>query len=188
MTSADDILITGVGVVSPIGIGRTDFWKTLIAGQSGVRNLDALADTVYPVKFGAEVVGFEPKKYVKPRKSLKVMCREVQMGFSAAALAVQDAELDTAALNPDRLGVVYGSEMLYCELESLSDLFGECQVDGDYQFELFGELAQARMYPLWMLKYLPNMTACHVGIAYDGRGPNNTIVNGDASNLLGSSA
>jgi len=106
------------------------------------------------------------------------------MGFSAAALAVDDASLDSSALDPDRLGVVYGTEMLYCGLDSLADVFRDSQTGGEFQHELFGELAQAKMYPLWMLRFLPNMTACHVGIAYDGRGPNNTIVEGDASSLI----
>ncbi len=184
MTSADDILITGVGVVSPIGIGREAYWTSLMEGVSGVRPIPSLVDSEFPVKFGAEVQDFEPKKYVKPRKSLKVMCREIQIGFSASTLALEDAALTAEHIDPDRIGVIYGSEMLYCAIDTMADVYRKCLKDGEFDFDEWGEQSQAKMYPLWMLMFLPNMTACHAGISIDARGPNNTIVAGDASSLL----
>jgi len=56
-------------------------------------------------------------------------------------------------------------------------------IDGKFDFSLWGETAMAEMYPLWMLKYLPNMPACHIGIAQDARGPNNSLTLGDVSSL-----
>jgi 3-oxoacyl-[acyl-carrier-protein] synthase II len=137
-----------------------------------------------PVKFGAEIKDFDPKQFVKPRKSLKVMCREIRMGYSAAAIAMQDAGLSKGDVDPDRFGVVLGSEMFYCELDELADAYKKCVVDGELTPDLWGEGAMKDLYPLWMLKYLPNMIACHVALAQDARGPNNTIVLDEVSSLL----
>lgn len=184
MAKSDDIVITGVGVVSPVGIGREPYFDALLTGKSGVQMIEEFVDTPLEVKIGAPVTDFEPKKYVKPRKSLKVMCREVQMGFSAATLALDDAKLTAGDFEPERLGVVYGTEMLYSDISEMKALYSACQRDGEFVYDLYGESYPNSMYPLWMLMFLPNMTACHIGISIDGRGPNNTIVDGDASSLM----
>lgn len=171
-------------MVSPIGIGRTAFLDSLRAGRSGVTPLQELADTGLPVKFGSELSDFDPKLYVKPRKSLKVMCREIQTGFAAGMLAFDDAQLVDGQIDPDRLGVVYGSELFYGELAEYTEIYRNCTVDGEFRFPTWGDRFQTDMFPLWMLKYLPNMVACHVGIAHDARGPNNTMVLGEVSSLL----
>lgn len=182
MSAESQVVITGLGVVSPIGVGRDAFARALRAGTSGVSPLAELADTAFRVKFGAAVTDFEPKEFVRPRKSLKVMSREIQMGLAAATLAMSDA--GDPQPDPDRFGVVFGSEMLYCPVDELSDVFRACLVDGQFDFSKWGHAATHGLYPLWMLKYLPNMTACHIGIAHDSRGPNNTITLGEASSLL----
>ncbi len=179
-----EVVITGVGVVCPIGIGRTPFLESLQTGRSGVAALPELAETEVPVKFGSALTDFDAKLYVKPRKSLKVMCREIQAGYAAATLAVEDAGLDVAAVDSDRFGVVYASELFYGELSEYTEIYRSCTVDGEFRFPAWGSRFQSDMYPLWMLKYLPNMVACHVGIAHDARGPNNTIVLGEVSSLL----
>ncbi len=184
MSQHRQVVITGIGVVSPIGIGKDAFWDSLAAGRSGVAMLPVLRDTVVPVRFGALVSDFDAKQYVKPRKSLKVMSHEIQLGFAAATLAVEDAALPTESLDPDRFGVLYGCEMLYGAPEELITIYRNSIVDNHYDHDKWGERLAADIFPLWMLKYLPNMVACHVGIALDARGPNNTIVLGEASSLL----
>jgi 3-oxoacyl-[acyl-carrier-protein] synthase II len=184
MTHSCDIVITGTGVVSPIGIGKEAFWQSLERGASGVRRLRNFDSTALPAPFGGELVDFEPKQYVTPRKSLKVMSREIQFGFAAARLAIQDAAIDPAHIDPDRFGVIYGSEMFYCDLEELSECYRPCLEGGEFRMDLWGTAGISKLYPLWMLMYLPNMVACHVAIAHDARGPNNTISCGDASSLL----
>ncbi|REJ67523.1 MAG: beta-ketoacyl-[acyl-carrier-protein] synthase family protein [Planctomycetota bacterium] len=182
--SAREVVITGVGMVTPIGIGRADFWNSLIEGQSGVRPLTRLDIDSLRVKFGGEVAEFDPKAYVRPRKSLKVMSREIQFGFAAADLAFRDAELSEGAIDHDRMGVVFGADMMYCELDDLSDAYNSCMPEGEFDFSLWGSQALSQMYPLWMLKYLPNMPACHIAIALDAHGPNNSITLGEVSGLL----
>ncbi len=185
MDQPRDVVITGVGVVSPIGIGRTAFWDSLLQGRSGVRTLTEHAGaTDIPFRIGAPLNDFDGKNFVQPRKSLKVMCKEIQSAYAAASLAMQDAGLAKGAAAADRFGVVLGSEMMYGELVEVMDVFSHCVVDGQFSYEKWGENAFKDLFPLWMLKYLPNMAACHIGIVHDARGPTNSIVQGEVSSLL----
>jgi 3-oxoacyl-[acyl-carrier-protein] synthase II len=99
-------------------------------------------------------------------------------------MAIEDAGLDPARVDPDRFGVVFGSQMLYGDIAELEDIYRYAIVTGQFHLPRFAERIGADLYPLWMLKYLPNMAACHIGIAFDARGHNNTIVQGEASSLL----
>ena len=90
------MVITGLGVVSPIGIGRDAFNASLRAGRSGVRPITLFDASGFPVRFAGEVTDFDPKLYVRPRKSLKVMAREIQFGFAAADMALPGREIGSA--------------------------------------------------------------------------------------------
>lgn len=182
--SSREVVITGVGMVSPIGIGREDYWTSLLEGRSGVGPISLFDSRSWNVHFAGEVHGFEPKKFVRPRKSLKVMSREIQFGFTAADLAFVDAGLKDQTVDSDRFGVVYGADMMYCDLQEMADAYKSCLDNGEFEFSNWGSKALAKMYPLWMLKYLPNMPACHIAIALDARGPNNSITLGEVSSLL----
>lgn len=184
MSEEPQVVITGLGVVSPIGVGIDPFWASLREGRSGVSLFPLVQDTPIPVKIGAAVTDFEPKQHVKPRKSLKVMCREVQMGFAAAAMAIDHAGIDSNAVYATRYGVVFGAESAYGPPEEWVDVYQRIMQEGVLQRERFAETANREMYPLWMLKFLPNMVGSHVGIANDARGPSNTIAHDNVSSLL----
>ncbi|NIP84682.1 MAG: beta-ketoacyl-[acyl-carrier-protein] synthase family protein [Planctomycetales bacterium] len=178
-----EVVITGMGVISPIGIGLDAFWDALQAGRSGIGELTAFDNRNCPCKLAGQVDDFDPKQYVRPRKSLKVMCRDIQLGFAAADMAVGDSGLKEAAVDPERVGVIFGADLMYCEVEEIVDPMRSCMVNGKFEFARWGSQALSEMYPLWLLKYLPNMPACHIGIAHDARGPNNSITLGDVSSL-----
>jgi 3-oxoacyl-[acyl-carrier-protein] synthase II len=178
-----EVVITGVGIACPLGVGREAVWSALERRQSGVRTIGWLAESGFPAGFGGEVPDFDPKQYVKPRKSLKVMCREIQLAFTATELAWADASLDAAPPDPERLGVVCGANLFRSELDELVNVYRVSDNRGAFDFSRWKE-AMRELYPLWMLKYLPNMAACQIGIAHDARGPNNSIVEGDVSALL----
>ncbi|MEL7336404.1 MAG: beta-ketoacyl synthase N-terminal-like domain-containing protein, partial [Planctomycetota bacterium] len=191
----DAVVVTGVGVVSSLGIGADAFWEGMCAGNGGLQQYLIRGET--PVApdgdgdqdplLGCPVIDFQPKQLVKPRKALKVMSRELQTSFAASSLALDDADIrdyltDRTQIPADRIGTVYGSEMLYGAPSELTDAVRGCQsADGTIDASMFGGVAKKQVMPLWMLKYLPNMAACHAGIAVDARGPNNTIVVGDTS-------
>lgn len=180
----DDVLITGIGIVSPIGIGTDAVRQSIANRTSGVTAIDDLAQAGWLAPYGGQVVDFDPKEYVKPRKSMKVMAREIQMAFAAAELAATDAGAEPGTFDPDRSGVVLGAGTMYCDVEELADAYRACATEDGFDFSKWGQEAARQMFPLWMLKYLPNMPACHIGIRQDARGPNNTIAHGDVSSLL----
>ncbi|MEO0528992.1 MAG: beta-ketoacyl-[acyl-carrier-protein] synthase family protein [Planctomycetota bacterium] len=180
-----DVLITGVGVVSPIGIGVEAVWETLQARRSGIRTIPELAEVGWIAPFGGQVADFEGKKYVQPRKSLKVMAREIQLAFAAGELAWADAGLESAEVDSERVGVVGGAGLLYCGLDELAAPLAESlNEQGEVDLIEWGASGMRQLFPLWMLKYLPNMAACHVGIRRQAFGPTNTISLGDVSSLL----
>ncbi len=183
MTSHQNIVITGLGIVSPIGIGQEPFWTALCEGRSGIRSLPMCDDPTLPVPIGGVVADFDPKQYVRPRKSLKIMNRDIQLGFAAADLACVDSQLQAGTVDPERLGVLLGTDMMACDLDELIGTYVSCTVDGRFDFSRWGQACVAELFPLWMLKYLPNMPACHIGIAQDARGPNNSVTLGEVSTL-----
>jgi 3-oxoacyl-[acyl-carrier-protein] synthase II len=184
MTRDCDVVITGVGVVSPCGIGIDEFWHTLLAGRSGIDRLSMAADTGLPIKIGGEISDFDPREFIAPRKRLKLMCREMQTGYAAASLAVNDAGLDKSCTEPERLGVLFGGERYFDPVETTEEACRACIVDGEMNPELWGVASITKLHPLCMLRNLPNMCACHIAIGHDARGPCNTIVSDDVSSLL----
>lgn len=184
MVGLRDIVITGIGCVSPLGIGRCAFQRALLAEQCAIRPRIVLSDTERTTYYAASVDDFDGKQYVTPRKALKVMGREIQMAYSAAHLAWQDAGLTDVSPDPERMGAVYGTEMIPGDLMDILPCVQACSTNGEMDFSTWGKVFDKHIYPLWMLKYLPNMPACHVGIAVDARGPNNSIALEEASSLL----
>src|SRR6185437_13462288 len=174
MSPVPEVVITGLGVVSPIGIGTAAFWNSLDERSCGIRRISVFDTSSVGIDAGAEVLDFDAKDFVKPRKSLKVMSRDIQMGVVAASLATEAACVTTAGVSPERMGVVFGADMIHCEPDDVSNAYRRCVVDGRFDFRLWGQSSMEEIYPLWMLKYLPNMAACHIAIAHDARGPNNT--------------
>ena len=103
------VVVTGVGVVSPIGIGNDQFWNSLIANRSGIDFLESVPGDGLPSAFGAEVRDFDPALHLRDRKFLKVMSRDIQLGVASANLAVKDAEISPGDIDPYRLGVEFGA-------------------------------------------------------------------------------
>lgn len=184
MIGVDDIVITGLGCVTPIGIGREAFEAGLLSGKCGIQHHLTLDDVQATTYYAATIDDFDGKLYVTPRKALKVMSREVQLAYAAAHLAWQDADLSEFRLDPERMGVVFGSEILTGDHDAICPAVRACSESGQMDFSVWGREFPKHIYPLWMLRNLPNMPACHVGIAVDARGPNNTIAQEEVSSLL----
>lgn len=192
MNNLSEVVITGMGVVSPIGIGVDHFWNSLVRrhGEIGLSGAYRLEDVRrapgLPYPLVAEIKNFDTKRiqaWKNMRRNIKVMSRDAQIGFVAADYAREDARLDAAPVEPERQGILYGAMMTLVNLDELIDLF-RASMDENRRFvmEILGNGFNT-VYPLWMLKYLPNMTPCHIGIAYDLRGPSNTLVNGETAGI-----
>lgn len=186
------VVITGMGVICPLGNSVSGMWESLVTGTSGVRRLpEHLAESL-PTPFFAEATDFTghiddfgeleagAKKAI--RKGLKLMCRESQMGVASAQRALAAADWTVGATEPERTGVVFGSDYMLTEPEDVAASVARCREGEDgFNFELWGGEGMREMTPLWLLKYLPNMPACHITIYNDMRGPSNSLTLREAS-------
>ena len=174
-----EVVLTGLGVLSPVGVDKGTFWNAILEGKSGVGflNVETADESLRPM--GSEVPDFHAKDHVKPRKNIKIMSRDIQMAFVSACLACQDAGLTTEGDNrnvdPDRFGVIFGSDLIGTEVDMVLGAFRAGIADGRYNFSQWGTDAMREIFPLWMLKFLPNMPACQISIGLDARGPSNSI-------------
>ena len=179
-----EIAITGVGVVSPIGIGIEEVSKSLDEKQTGIGFRDGFENVDSPMRVVASIKNFEGKKFVKPRKSIKVMCRPIQFGFAASSLALEQAGISESDFEPERKATIFGSEAFVADPKELADIFRKCVLNEVFDHNKWGEFILREIEPLWMLKYLPNMVASHVSISFDARGPSNSVCQAEASGSL----
>jgi 3-oxoacyl-[acyl-carrier-protein] synthase II len=178
-------------VICPLGCTKESLWEGLCQRRSGVArhsadNGDAPVPCVAEARqFTGEIDGFGPlekdqKKAI--RKGLKVMCRECQMGVAVAQLALADAGLALGQADPERTGISFGADYMLSVPEEFSEGVVQCVDErGRFEFARWGTSGMAKMSPLWLLKYLPNMPASHLAIYNDFRGPNNSITLREAS-------
>ena len=172
------VVITGLGVVAPNGVGREAFWSACLEGKSGVGPIRSFDASGHPVKIAAEVKDFDVTPFVPAcqRKSLKIMSRAMQFAVGAAGLGVRDAGLDLEKEDPTRIGVVMGTGLVPVDMPELTPALVEsCDADGHLQTAKLGQRGPDVVFPLWILKYLPNMVAAHISMALNAQGPNSTI-------------
>ena len=191
------VYITGLGVVSGFALGAEAAWEGVLAGRSAISGIGAFDASEFGCTVAAEVPEFGirdhvPKSY---RKATKVMARDIELAVVAADLAARDAGLITPGTDadgggelshePGRVGCHIGAGLIAAELDELTAALVEA-TDGGNAFDIhkWGREGMNHLTPLWLLKYLPNMLACHVTIIHDARGPSNTITCGDASGGL----
>lgn len=185
------VVISGMGVISPLGNSIEEVWEALCAGRSGVGPLTTVPAECFPTRIAAEarqfrgtVEDFGPldKEQTKAiRKGLKVMCRECQMGVAAAQLALHHSGLAGRA-DPERTGICFGSDYMVTLPEEFTEGIREClDPAGRFEPSRWPQYGLPKMSPLWLLKYLPNMPASHLAIYNDLRGPSNSITLREAS-------
>ena len=175
------VVVTGIGVVAPNGVGKDAFWRACVDGHSGIGPIRSFDASNHPIRVAGEVHDFDPEPYIpdKFRKSVKVMGRAARFGIGAAGLAVADSGLNIAGENPERLGVVMGTGLVPMDLGELAPMLARaCQEDGQFDETKLPRPggSDAQLFPLWLLKYLPNMAAAHISMAFNCQGPNNTVV------------
>ncbi len=197
MSSNDEqIVISGVGVITCFGVGIDALWDAMMEGRTGIRRIERFD----PGGFTSQVAGelaedaFKVRKIVPKthRKATKVMCRDTELAVGAAADAVENAGLTTAATSddpptipPDRVGCHIGAGLISAEVNELAAaLVTSRKEDGTFDLAHWGSEGMQNLTPLWLLKYLPNMLACHVTIVHDCQGPSNTITCCEASSGL----
>jgi 3-oxoacyl-[acyl-carrier-protein] synthase II len=186
------VVITGIGVISPIGIGTKAFWENLLAGQAGVRTIQSFDASAFRSHIAGEVPAYKIGDYVPKsyRKATKVMARDIELAVVAADDAFKDSGLkskaytETPDINPARFGCNIGAGLISCELNELTSAMHVARDGNKLDLQKWGREGMGQLTPLWLLKYLPNMLACHVTIIHELKGPSNTITCADASSHL----
>ncbi len=162
------VVVTGLGPITPIGIGKAAFWEGLRAGVSGVRRVDDLVDLDgIEVKIGAPVLDFDPLEHMDRRRARRID-RSAQFGLVAAKLAFADAGIDPGELDPERSGVIAGTGIGGLETMSAN-------------FKVLFEQGPRRISPFFIPRLMPNAVAGEIAIEYGLRGGNFGVVSACAS-------
>ena len=161
------VAVTGLGAVTPIGIGKENFWNALIAGQNGIGKITRYDPTETSVQIAGEVKDFDPAQFID-KKELKRMDRFTQFALAAARLAIEDSKLDVEKIDSDRAGVFVGT-----------GIGGMDTLHNQYE-KLFSKGA-SRISPFFIPMAITNMAAGNVAIAFKLNGPCSCIVTACAS-------
>jgi 3-oxoacyl-[acyl-carrier-protein] synthase II len=161
------VVITGLGVVSPVGKGKEEFWSALLGGVSGISPISSFDSSDYPCKIAAEIKDFDPSSFVD-KKEVKRMDRFVQFAAVASLMAVQDAQLTISADNSGDVGVVIGS--------GIGGI-----LTWESQHSLLIERGPSRVSPFFVPMMISNMASGHVSMLLSAKGPNTTTVTACAS-------
>ncbi|MEE2896169.1 MAG: beta-ketoacyl synthase N-terminal-like domain-containing protein [Planctomycetota bacterium] len=190
------VVISGLGPVTPAGVGIDALWELACNGGHALSRIQCFDASGFRSRHGGEITrelfnvrDAVPKSY---RKATKVMARDIEFAVGGAAAAVADAGLVTRAttedeptIAPDRMGCHIGAGLIAADIDELTMALSRSTDDaGDFDYATWGREGMGNLTPLWLLKYLPNMLACHVTIIHDCQGPSNTITCAESSATL----
>ncbi len=161
------VVITGMGVVSPVGIGLDEFWSALTAGISGIGTITKFDPSEYNSKIAGEVKNFNPTDYIE-KKEARRMDKFAQFAVAATDMAIKDAGLDLEKEKRERIGVIIGSG-----IGGMETLWEQAQV--------LLNRGPGRVSPFFVPMMIANMGAGQMAITYGLRGPNITSVTACAS-------
>ncbi len=191
--NSTSVAITGIGAISPLGINSAEMWDGLCSGRCGISKIKAFDPAGFTCKLAGEVPEYKVRSYIPKshRKAVKVMSRDIELSVIAAAEALSDSGIITRAtepeninIDPSRMSVNIGAGLISCDLIELAPAVAASLVNGNFDIKKWGKEGLEQVTPLWLLKYLPNMLACHIGIIHDIQGPSNTITCAEASGHL----
>jgi len=185
--------ITGLGAITPLGLTAGEMWAGLSQGRCGIDTIKAFDAAGFSCRLAGEVPPFKIRQYVPRfyRKAVKLFSRDIELSVVAADEAIKNAGLVTKAadteninIEPTRIGINLGAGLISCDLVELGPAVATSITDGKFDINKWGKDGLEMLTPLWLLKYLPNMLACHIGIIHDLQGPSNTITCAEASAQL----
>ncbi len=158
VTSARRVVVTGIGLVTPLGLGIKTNWEKLVRGESGIGPITHFDASAYTTRIAGEVPSFDPLLFID-RKEARKMDRFIQFAVAAAALAVEDAVVDHALLEGDRTGVYVGS-----------GIGGILTIEDTHKVLL--EKGPDRISPFFIPAVVVNEASGQISIKYRSRGPN----------------
>ena len=161
------VVITGLGAITPIGIGKDNFWNSLLEGKSGIGYITRFDTENHDVKIGAEVKDFDPQDFLD-KKEAKRMDRMSQFAVAGTKLALEDGQINLDDLNRDRIGAIIGSGIGGIDtLES--------------EVIKYTEKGPRRVSPLFIPMMISNMAAGQVSMNFGLKGASMTITTACAS-------
>jgi hypothetical protein len=170
-----EIWITGVGMVSPLGIGNEAVLESIRDKRSGVGPVTLFPVGDFPIQRAAEVKDFNARKVVEKKKALKISKRNIHLGLVAARLAWEEARL-AGQLPADRMGVVMAAERITATLEEVCPaVHRSIDPEGQLDLSAYAKHSEDCMPPYWFLRHIPNMVPAHVAIELDLKGPSDTV-------------
>jgi len=187
------VVVTGFGAVSPFGLTAADMWAALCAGKCGIRPIITFDPASFDCRIAGQVPDYKIQQYVPRsfRKAIKLMSRDIELAIIAAHDALTKSGFITKGIDPEsvnidptRVAINLGAGLISCDLIEIAPAVAASVTDGKFDIHKWGKIGMELVTPLWLLKYLPNMLACHVGIIHDIQGPSNTITCGEASASL----
>jgi len=187
------VVITGLGSVTPLGLTVKETWESLCTGKCGIDTITAFDPVGFSCKLAGQVPDYKIRDYVPKtfRKAVKLMSRDIELAVMAAGEALSHSGLITKGIdpesinvNPERMAVNLGAGLISCDLVELAPAVAASITDGKFDIHKWGKEGLELVTPLWLLKYLPNMLACHIGIIHDIQGPSNSITCAETSGHL----
>lgn len=156
------VVITGVGVISPVGNNAQTFWNSLLEGKSGIGRITAFDASDYPTQIAGEVKDFNPEAYMD-KKEIRRTDRFVQFALAATKMAMEDAKLEITAENAERVGVYIGS--------GIGGL-----ATWEEQHQVLMEKGPRRVSPFFIPMMIANMASGAVSIQYGAKGPTSSAI------------
>ena len=185
------VVVTGMGAATSLGLTAEDLWNGLLEGRCGIKKIRAFDAVEFPCQLAGEVPDYQIRNYVPKshRKATKLMSRDIEISVIAANDAVKNSKLITKAVETeeqlsvaaDRTAISFGAGLITCDLEEMGASVEKAVTNGEFDIHKWGTDGLQSLTPLWLLKYLPNMLPCHIGIIHDIQGPSNTITSGEVS-------
>jgi 3-oxoacyl-[acyl-carrier-protein] synthase II len=155
------VVVTGVGMVTPLGIGVGPSWNNLIEGRPGIGKITQFDASAFPTQIAGEVVGFNPEDYIEV-KEIKKMDRFIHLAIAAASMAVNDAGLKITPETADRTGVIVGSGI------------GGLHAIEHYH-SIYVEKGPRKISPFFIPMLIVNLASGQISIRFGARGPNSAV-------------
>ena len=167
------VVITGLGLISPLGLTLEDNWSSLIKGVSRANFISSFDCSSWKVKIAAEIKNFDPCCLPGKKKSIKLMNRDSQLAVAATRLALEDSRLNRNEIEPYAIGIAFGAFGVQYTLE---DAYIVTYSAAGKKITWISESEEPKcLNPIWPLTILPNMSLCHIAISHNIQGPNITF-------------
>lgn len=155
------VVVTGLGLITPLGIGVDASWKAFIEGRSGIGRITCFDASDLPVQIAGEVKGFDPSLYIEP-KEIKKMDRFIHFALAASTMAIEDSGLKITEENAERVGVIIGSG-----IGGLPAI--------EHYHKVYLEKGYRRITPFFIPMLIINLASGQVSIKFGARGPNSAV-------------